>query len=341
MYSYMVMTLEKNRAEFWGSNRAESPEREKPQGFSVSRGKTYWSTIDANGNETSSQQYKYSWDAKNHLVGISWINPQPPTMTDNITFTYDGNDHCVGIVENHGSTVLTSKTFVWCGDRLCQERDSTGHTVTKQFFDLGEQINGTNYYFAKDHLRSIREVVDGSGNVQASYDYDPYGRQAVLSQAVTADFGYAGMYANKSSGLNLTVFRVYDPDEGRWLSRDPIQEQDGLNLYAYVKDNPINRIDPLGLYGTTDCSYYEQKCKQTGSFYYCHVAPTVCKHTPNSPWANCVRECLQELDAQDPIVSNGSFSVSKFTSQHAFCFSKCHQNPNCDPTTKGGCSCGK
>jgi RHS repeat-associated protein len=62
-----------------------------------------------------------------------------------------------------------------------------------------------------------------------------------------ADFGFTGFYRHQASGLNQTLYRAYDPELGRWLSRDPLAERGGLNLYAYVGNDPVNAIDLLGL----------------------------------------------------------------------------------------------
>jgi len=66
---------------------------------------------------------------------------------------------------------------------------------------------------------------------------------------VAADFGFAGMFWSSEASLALTHFRAYDPNLGRWLSRDPLRNaemKEGPNLYAYVRDNPVNLTDPLG-----------------------------------------------------------------------------------------------
>jgi RHS repeat-associated protein len=61
------------------------------------------------------------------------------------------------------------------------------------------------------------------------------------------EFGFAGMQYHAASGLYLTMYRVYDPQTGRWLSKDPIREEGGVNLYAHVGGNPVNWVDLLGL----------------------------------------------------------------------------------------------
>jgi RHS repeat-associated protein len=59
------------------------------------------------------------------------------------------------------------------------------------------------------------------------------------------------MYMHGRSGLNLTMFRQYNSSLGRWLSRDPIGEAGGVNLYGYCFGDPISWIDPLGLVPNT------------------------------------------------------------------------------------------
>src|SRR5277367_4329804 len=111
-----------------------------------------------------------------------------------------------------------------------------------------EMANG--YYYTRDHLGSVREMTDSSGTIVARYSYDPYGRTSLVSGTNLATKQFTGDYYHAASGLNLTMYRAYDPNSGRWLSRDPIAEQGGINLYAYVRENPLNMIDYLGLEGT-------------------------------------------------------------------------------------------
>lgn len=142
--------------------------------------------------------------------------------------------------------VASTKQFVWNGTEIGEERDAN-NVVTRRFYPQGEQIGGVSYYYTRDHLGSVREMTDSTGAVRASYYYDPYGYRTKQSGDLEASFGFTGHYFHQPSSLSLTLYRAYDSITGRWLSRDPIGERGGLNLYGYVLNNPIDRVDPLGL----------------------------------------------------------------------------------------------
>lgn len=94
-------------------------------------------------------------------------------------------------------------------------------------------------------------MTDATGAVRARYDYDPYGRITKVNGDLESDFGFTGFYRHQTSGLNLTMYRAYDADLGRWLSRNPLrnaERKQGANLYRHVMNDPINRLDPLGLW---------------------------------------------------------------------------------------------
>jgi RHS repeat-associated protein len=139
------------------------------------------------------------------------------------------------------------RRWVWGGGPQPIEERDPSNVVAKRFYaGLGEQVAGTAYFYTFDHLGSIRELTDGTGTVRARYNYTPYGERTKLSGDLDATFGFTGYLYHSASGLNLTIYRAYDAQLGRWLSRDPIEERGGLNLYAYAANSPINFVDPYG-----------------------------------------------------------------------------------------------
>ena len=85
------------------------------------------------------------------------------------------------------------------------------------------------------------------GAIVARFDYDPYGRSTSVISTTLPDFNFTGLYRHSASNLDLAVYRAYDPDLGRWLSRDPIGERAALNLYGYSNNNSMNGVDRSGL----------------------------------------------------------------------------------------------
>jgi RHS repeat-associated protein len=112
----------------------------------------------------------------------------------------------------------------------------------------GEQVGGAARLFVRDHLGSVSAVTDGAVNTLARYQYDPWGRRDLVVGTESTAVGFTGHWFHAPSELWLTQYRAYDADLGRWISEDPIKERgDGPNLSAYVLNEPLTRIDPLGL----------------------------------------------------------------------------------------------
>ncbi len=194
----------------------------------------------------SGASHTNQWDAKDRLALVTSGSQQTE-------LTYDGLSRLVAIQQLTNGTQASLRRFLWSGDQLCEERDASG-VVTKRYFDQGMQIVGGadagSYFYTRDHLGSIRELTDTAGSIRARYSYDPYGRRTKVTGDLDADFGFAGMFWSPEAAVSVTRFRDYDPQSGRWLSRDPLtraEESEGPNLYAYVADNPVNLTDSLGL----------------------------------------------------------------------------------------------
>jgi RHS repeat-associated protein len=196
-------------------------------------------SYDANGNLLSDGLRTFEWDGANRLAAVV-------IGAHRSEFSYDAAGRRARIVEKDNGAVTSNRAYIWCGAEVCEERDTNG-TALKRFFEQGEQEGATSYYYTRDHLGSVREKTDKTGAIVSRYDYDVWGRQTKLGGSQEASFGYAGYWAHKPSGLSLTLYRAYDPNIARWVSRDPVEERGGMNLYAYVRNSPVTKTDTLGL----------------------------------------------------------------------------------------------
>jgi RHS repeat-associated protein len=207
---------------------------------SASQGFSY----DLNGNMTedgSTGGNTYEWDAANRLVAINYMGTSKRTE-----FLYDGLSRRVRITERNNGNVTSLKNLIWDGMEIAEERDGS-NTVTKRYFAQG-CLNGTDkQYYARDHLGSVRDITNDTHAVTSSFDYDPWGRISLVSGTSYPDFGFTGHYFHSPSGLHLTLYRGYSAEAGRWISRDPVGEKLGFNLYPLVWNDVIRWIDPLGL----------------------------------------------------------------------------------------------
>ncbi len=196
---------------------------------------------DAVGNLIDDGKRTYTWDAAKRLIRV-----QDKTTTQKSEFAYDGQSRLTVRKEYRSATATPSETrYLWCGDKVCQSRDDQDKLIASYYAE-GELQGTTPLYDAKDHLGSITDVVNAQGKPIGELDYGPYGETEKASGKLT-DFRYAGMLHHAPTGFYLTHYRFYDPQTGRWLNRDPIGENGGINLYGYVGGNPMGFVDPMGL----------------------------------------------------------------------------------------------
>ena len=236
-----------------GSNTAEvtavsggGTAKTNPYQITLNSGSSTSLTFDANGNMTSDGTNSYSYDAENRLIEIVY-----PGSGNNSLFSYDPYGRNVQILEYVSSSLTSTKNFVWDGAQPDEARNSA-FTITAQYFALGQTISGTSYFYAKDHIGSIREMTNSGGSIQDELAYDSYGQPTTLQGSIAPDYQYGQYYFHAASSLNMMLNRLYSSRLGRFINRDPIEEAGGLNLYDYVENDPIEDIDPEGTQGITE-----------------------------------------------------------------------------------------
>lgn len=114
---------------------------------------------------------------------------------------------------------------------------------------LARTANSSSAFYHNDVAGNITSLVNSQGQLQARYLYDGFGnlmaRSGSLADANVYRFSSKELLPN--TGLYYYGFRFYEPNLQRWLNRDPIGIAGGLNVYRYVGNNPLSRIDPHGL----------------------------------------------------------------------------------------------
>jgi RHS repeat-associated protein len=197
---------------------------------------------------TDSTAATYTWDGEHRLVSVT----SGPAST---IMSYDGNRALTAIRHSTNGTDISDRRFVSPEGVIREERTANGQ-IAKRFYDGGFSLEGGptagQYFYARDHLGSVRGLTDIDGTVRADYIYDPWGACTKVGGDLEADHRYAGMFWIDEAALHHTAFRWYDSTVARWLSRDPLdnaETRESPNLYSYVTNDPIARTDPSGLAG--------------------------------------------------------------------------------------------
>ncbi len=157
------------------------------------------------------------------------------TTSSTIThFLYDRAGHLVA--ESNGATGAAQTEYVWL-DRM----------------PLALVTNGALYFIHADHLNTPQKATDGARNVAWDTVQRPFGQTEQQTFPSLTNLRFPGQYFDSESGLAQNGFRDYDPSTGRYIESDPIGLKGGVNVYTYVRGNPVGLIDPRGLASGPSC----------------------------------------------------------------------------------------
>ncbi|CAG4920168.1 RHS repeat-associated core domain-containing protein [Paraburkholderia gardini] len=143
--------------------------------------------------------------------------------------------------------------LLYDGPNLVGEYDATGKLTRRYVFGPGVdaplmQYEGTatnaKSWLYANQQGSVVALANGTGATIASQAYGPFGE---TDGTPASRFGYTGQQYLAALGLYYYKARMYSPTLGRFLQTDPVGTADDLNLYVYVKNNPVNFTDPTGM----------------------------------------------------------------------------------------------
>jgi len=116
---------------------------------------------------------------------------------------------------------------------------------------IGDVGSGNTHFVAYDGNGNVMALVQASdGTASAAYEYGPFGEviRTTGPMAKMNPFRFSTKCQDDETHLLYYGYRYYNPSTGSWLSRDPIGEEGGLNLYGMVDNNPHNAVDPVGFH---------------------------------------------------------------------------------------------
>ncbi len=217
-------------------------------------------TYDLDGNLLSNGLFTYTYDAANRLSTVSSNGVllvtnfydaksrrvQKVTPDATTTFFYDDWNLIEERIAYTNGTTSTIR-YYW-GKDLTGDLQGAGGVGGLLYLTVGDSV----YVPFYDNNGNITRYLDATGNTVALYTYDAFGNLLSRSGPLVDLFRhrFSTKYLDPETGLYYYGYRFYAPSLMRWLNRDPIEEEGGVNLYAFCSNNTLSNCDALGMWAT-------------------------------------------------------------------------------------------
>jgi RHS repeat-associated protein len=249
-------------------------------------GTIYEYSYDATGNRLSQRKTQgetttvttYAYDAADQLTTVNGVSYQHDENGNRIddgshSYTYDAENRLLSVQDKKSGETLASFTYRADGMRktmttasgtitfhydennnVAYETDENNQMIASYTFEGDHPVSmvrdGKTYYYQLNGHGDVIALTDSSGTKVVTYEYDPYGALLRKTGSVENPYLYAGYRYDAATGFYYLQSRYYDPQVGRFLTRDTFEGGPtiplSLNKYAYAHNNPIMYTDKKG-----------------------------------------------------------------------------------------------
>jgi RHS repeat-associated protein len=264
------LPVSNSSAAVWTNIAVSSPNQNSITGNVFVAQSTENYSYDADGNQTGDGRWTFTWDGENRLVSMQGQSGIPTGAKYKLDFIYDSQSRRVQklVSTNNGSSYMAQSTnrFIYDGWNLVAVLNPAS-SVMQSFvwgLDLSGSLQGAG---GVGGLLVLNDAVNGplfvtsdangnvcmltkatDGTIAAQYDYGPFGEvnRATGVMAKADPFRFSTKFQDDETELLYYGYRYHSASTGRWLSRDPIHETGGVNLYGFAHNNGVTYYDVLG-----------------------------------------------------------------------------------------------